>query len=123
MRLLRWLGWSALLLALLLAAAALWYRQASQPLHEGKLVVPWLDSPVKVRRDAQGVPTIVASTERDAAFALGFVHAQDRLWQMEFNRRLAAGRLAEVLGPSALPTDQFLRTLGVSRCAEDQSGA
>jgi penicillin amidase len=118
MRLLRWVGWSALLLALLVAAAALWYRQASQPLLEGRLDVPGLASSTKVRRDAQGIPTIVASNERDAAFALGFVHAQDRLWQMEFNRRLAAGRLAEVLGPSALPTDQFLRTLGVHRVAE-----
>ena len=118
MRLLRWVGWSALLLALLMAAAALWYRQASQPLHEGKLAVPGLDSPAKVQRDEQGIPTIVAAGERDAAFALGFVHAQDRLWQMEFNRRLAAGRLAEVLGPSALPTDQFLRTLGVHRVAQ-----
>jgi penicillin amidase len=118
MRLLRWVGWSALLLALLMVAAALWYRQASQPLHEGKLAVPGLDSPAKVQRDEQGIPTIVAAGERDAAFALGFVHAQDRLWQMEFNRRLAAGRLAEVLGPSALPTDQFLRTLGVHRVAQ-----
>ena len=73
---------------------------------------------MKVRRDEQGIPTIVAASERDAAFALGFVHAQDRLWQIEFNRRLAAGRLAEVLGPSALPTDQFLRTLGVHRAAQ-----
>ncbi len=118
MRLLRWMGWSALLLALLMTAAALWYRQSSQPLHEGKLTVPGLDSPVKVRRDEQGIPTIVALSERDAAFALGFVHAQDRLWQIEFNRRLASGRLAEVLGPSALPTDQFLRTLGVHRAAQ-----
>ena len=66
MRLLRWVGWSALLLALLMAAAALWYGQASQPLHEGKLTVPGLDSPAKVQRDQQGIPTIVAAGERDA---------------------------------------------------------
>ena len=118
MRFLRWLGWGALLLVLLLTAVALWYRQSSQPLHEGKLAVAGLDSSVKIRRDEQGIPTIVASSERDAAFALGLVHAQDRLWQIEFNRRLASGRLAEVLGPSALPTDQFLRTLGVHRAAQ-----
>jgi penicillin amidase len=51
-------------------------------------------------------------------FALGFLHAQDRLWQMEFNRRLAAGRLSELLGPAALPTDKFLRTLGIRRAAQ-----
>jgi len=120
-RAVRWLGWLAwLVLAaiVLLAAALLWYRQASQPLHEGTLQVPGLQAAVAIRRDAYGIPTIDAKTEHDAYFALGFVHAQDRLWQMEFNRRLAAGRLAEVLGASALPTDQFLRTLGVRRAAQ-----
>lgn len=121
MRVKRWLGWMAwlaLAAVVLLAAALLWYRQASQPLHEGTLRVTGLHAPVDIRRDAYGIPTIEAKTERDAYFALGFVHAQDRLWQMEFNRRLAAGRLAEVLGASALPTDQFLRTLGVRRAAQ-----
>jgi penicillin amidase len=95
-----------------------WYRQASQPAFEGTLALPGLADSVQVRRDAQAIPTIVASNEHDAIFVLGFVHAQDRLWQMEFNRRLASGRLAEVLGASALPTDQFLRTLGVHRIAQ-----
>ncbi|MDB5729798.1 MAG: penicillin acylase family protein, partial [Noviherbaspirillum sp.] len=54
----------------------------------------------------------------DAHFALGFVHAQDRLWQLELNRRIAAGRMAEILGPGALDTDRFIRTLGVRRNAE-----
>ncbi|HQR72410.1 MAG TPA: penicillin acylase family protein [Burkholderiaceae bacterium] len=118
MRILRWIGWASLALLVTAVAAGLWYRQASQPLHEGSLQVAGLAAPVKVRRDAQGIPTIVAASERDAIFALGFVHAQDRLWQIEFNRRLAAGRLAEILGPAALPTDRFLRTLGVHRTAQ-----
>lgn len=113
-----WLAWLLLAAVVVLAAAFLWYRQASQPLHEGTLRVPGLQAAVDIRRDAYGIPTIDAQTEHDAYFALGFVHAQDRLWQMEFNRRLAAGRLAEVLGSSALPTDQFLRTLGVLRAAQ-----
>ena len=54
----------------------------------------------------------------DASFALGFVHAQDRLWQMEMNRRIAAGRLSEIVGAGGLETDRFLRTLGVRRAAE-----
>lgn len=118
MRLLRWVG-SVLVLAVLAAlAAALWYRQAIQPVHEGTLKLAGLTAPVSIRRDDQGIPTIIAASEHDAAYALGFVHAQDRLWQMEFDRRLSAGRLAEILGPSALPTDQFLRTLGVRRTAQ-----
>jgi penicillin amidase len=67
--------------------------------------------------DASGVPNIVAASERDASFA-GFAHAQDRLWQMEINRRIAGGRLAEILGPSALDADKFLRTIGVRRTAQ-----
>jgi penicillin amidase len=116
--LLRWTGWLLLAVFVIAAAGALWYRQASQPLHEGTIRVEGLAAPVEVRRDAFGIPAIVAASERDAQFALGFVHAQDRLWQMEFNRRLAAGRLAEVLGTSAVPTDAFLRTLGVQRAAQ-----
>ena len=112
MRAVRWIAWTGLAILVATAATGLWYRQASQPLHEGTLRLKGLDSTVEVRRDGQGIPTIVASNERDATFALGFLHAQDRLWQMEFNRRLAAGRLSELLGPAALPTDKFLRTLG-----------
>ena len=64
------------------------------------------------------MPHIFAKSKEDAYFALGFVHAQDRLWQMEFQRRVGAGRLAEVVGEAALGGDKFLRTLGVYRHAE-----
>jgi len=117
-RALRWVASGVVALALCAVAALLWYRQASQPQHEGTLNLEGLESTVEVRRDAQGIPRIVARHERDAMFALGFVHAQDRLWQMEFNRRLAAGRLSEILGPATLPTDKFLRTLGVHQAAQ-----
>jgi len=111
-RVLRWLA--AIVVGVIVSSLTLllWYRQASQPVHEGTISVVGLGAPVDVRRDEQGIPTLVAKSEHDALFALGFVHAQDRLWQIEFNRRLASGRLSEVLGPSALPTDRFLRTLG-----------
>lgn len=118
MRVLRWSAGLAGGVAVVGIALLLWYRQASQPIHEGTIRVAGLAEPVNVWRDEHGVPTIVAQSERDAVFALGFAHAQDRLWQMEFNRRLAAGRLAEILGASALPTDRFLRTLGVHRTAQ-----
>ena len=78
-----------------------------------------MSKPVEIIRDSNAVPHIISETVDDAYFALGFVHAQDRLWQMEFMRRLGAGRLAEVLGESALDTDRYIRTLGLYRLAED----
>ena len=65
-----------------------------------------------------GVPHIYADNEHDLFMAQGFVQAQDRLWQMEANRRLAAGRLSEVIGQEAVEVDRLLRTLGVMRAAE-----
>jgi len=95
-----------------------WYRDASQPEVAGTLKLPGLHDRVTIVRDRNAVPHIRAANALDAYYALGFVHAQDRLWQMQMNKRIAAGRLAEILGPSALNTDKFLRTLGVRRNAE-----
>lgn len=82
--------------------------------------VEGLSAPVEVLRDRHGVPHIFAASTNDAAFGIGYVHAQDRLWQMESMRRLGAGRLAEVLGSPALKSDRFMRTLGLYRLAEQQ---
>ncbi|MEQ9328530.1 MAG: penicillin acylase family protein [Rhodospirillales bacterium] len=76
-----------------------------------------------VRRDEHGVPSIEAASLRDAYFALGFVHAQDRLWQMEGMRRLGAGRLSEVVGSATLSVDRTMRTLGLYRLAEGDAAA
>jgi penicillin G amidase len=80
--------------------------------------VTGLRGAVTVTRDQFGVPHIRASSDLDAFYAQGFVHAQDRLWQMELNRRTGAGRLSEILGSAALPQDKFLRTWGFYRAAE-----
>ena len=108
---------------MVLAGAVVWWLHATLPPVEGSLRLPGLKAPVTVARDELGVPRIVAANTDDAYFALGFVHAQDRLWQMEIQRRLAAGRLAEVMGEKALPTDKFMRTLGIYRLAEQESTA
>jgi len=105
----------ALLVALL--SGLLWLR-TSLPKTRGELALPGLSAPVEVVRDSHAVPYIYADSSEDALFALGFVHAQDRLFQMDFQRRVGAGRLSEVLGEAALETDRFLRTLGVYRVAE-----
>jgi penicillin amidase len=107
----------ALLIALAAAAGYAWLRQ-SLPQLAGTLALPGLRAPVDIVRDRHGVPHIYAGNVEDAFFALGFAHAQDRLWQMEMNRRIGSGRLSEALGAATLDTDKFLRTLGVRRVAE-----
>jgi penicillin amidase len=96
----------------------IWWLFTSLPPLEGTLRLPGLKAPVTVARDSLGIPRIVGEHADDAYFALGFTHAQDRLWQMEAQRRLGAGRLAEILGEKALPTDKFMRTLGLYGLAE-----
>jgi penicillin G amidase len=82
-----------------------------------------LSGPVTVTRDQWGVPHIKAATDLDAFWAEGYVHAQDRLWQMELNRRTGAGRLSEILGDAALDQDKFLRTWGFYRAAQASESA
>lgn len=81
-----------------------------------------LGAPAEVVRDRHGIPHIYGASLRDANFALGYVHAQDRLWQMEMSRRISAGRLSELFGPASLDTDRFLRTLGIHRVARATLG-
>jgi penicillin amidase len=109
------------LLLLVFAAAAAGcyvYLRQSLPLARGEIALAGLGAPVEVLRDRHGIPHIYAASLEDAHFALGFVHAQDRLWQMEMSRRLGSGWLAEILGPNALEADRFMRTLGLRRVAE-----
>ncbi|HSV69263.1 MAG TPA: penicillin acylase family protein [Methylibium sp.] len=113
---------SGLVLAglLIVAAGAAIYRHLALPVTEGSLRVDGLRAAVEIERDAHGIPTIRAGSDDDAWFGLGFVHAQDRLWQLETHRRIAAGRLAEAFGAGAVDTDRFVRALGVHRRAEQQ---
>ena len=111
---------TVLLLVLLLAAAAAIYAWRALPQTSGTIALPGVHGAVRIERDADGIPTIHAASADDAMFGLGFVHAQDRLWQLETHRRIAAGRLAEAFGPGALDADRFLRALGVHRAAEAQ---
>ncbi|RDI95100.1 penicillin acylase family protein [Meiothermus sp. QL-1] len=123
MRGLRFLGWLALgLVGLALLGGVggyLWLRGATLPQHSGRLALRGLLAPVELYRTPEGVLHIKAETDPDVFFALGVAHAQDRLWQMEFQRRIGAGRLSEVLGRSTLDQDRFLRTWGFYRAAEE----
>ncbi|KAB5491841.1 MULTISPECIES: penicillin acylase family protein [Flagellimonas] len=84
-----------------------------KPDYSGKKTLTGLDSEVKVLYDTYGIPHIYADKEEDALRALGYVHAQDRLWQMELLRRVAKGRLSEVFGKDLLKTDKFFLSLGI----------
>lgn len=118
----RWvfLGFSVMLLAVVLWAAWALPRLARRPFPqiEGTLTVPGLREPVDIYRDRFGVPHIYARNPQDLFFALGYVHAQDRFWQMDVWRHTTAGRLAELFGESQVETDAFLRTLGWWRLAQ-----
>lgn len=95
-----------------------WWLQRGLPTVEGSLRVSGIKARIAVTRDDFGIPLIAAENDEDGYFALGYIHAQDRLWQMEIQRRVGAGRLAEIMGERALPTDRFMRTLGIYRLAE-----
>ncbi len=98
--------------------AATWYIQQKLPQRSGSLELTELSAPVDVHYDERGVPHIQAQNELDAYRALGYVHAQDRLFQMEIMRRLARGELSEILGEQTVPLDRLFRTLRLHQHAQ-----
>ena len=114
------LVWTVLVLALAGLSVAVVYVVRAQPLLDGRLAVAGLQAPVDVRRDGADVTHIRAQNEPDAWFTLGWVHAQERGWQLEFNRRVMHGQLSEVFGEATLDTDRLMRTLGIVRAAQRQ---
>ena len=79
-----------------------------------------LAAPVTISRDRWGVPHVSATSMEDAAFAMGVAHAQDRLWQMEVTRRVATGRISELIGLDGVNIDRFVRRVGLHRVARDE---
>lgn len=92
----------------------------SFPIVDGEIQVPGLEGEVRIYRDGYGVPHIYAVSHHDLFFAQGYVHAQDRFFQMDFWRHMGSGRLSELLGKQMLETDKFLRTLGWERIAQQE---
>jgi penicillin amidase len=105
-------------LALVVSVVAVWAVRRPFPTHDGELRLAGLSGPVTVHRDAHGIPQVYAESAEDLFRAQGFVHAQDRFWEMDFRRHVTAGRLAEWFGQSQVETDTFLRTQGWRRVAE-----
>ncbi|HEY4870105.1 MAG TPA: penicillin acylase family protein [Candidatus Dormibacteraeota bacterium] len=123
-------GIAAAALVVCCAAALLFARRRllspSLPRTKGTLAAPGIGAPVTIARDAIGVPHIDAESMEDAVYALGVAHAQDRLWQLEMTRRVAQGRVSEIVGADGLGIDRFVRRLGLPRVAaaeERQAGA
>jgi penicillin G amidase len=123
----RWVRRIAAVLAVVVAVAVVAVTvsgvvaaRRSFPEVTGTVVLAGLSGPVTVERDPEGVPTIIASDARDLFMAQGFVHAQDRFWEMDFRRHVTSGRLSELFGASSLGTDRFIRTLGWRRVAEQE---
>ncbi|WDE09238.1 penicillin acylase family protein [Thalassomonas viridans] len=109
--------WMGIPLAFLLGFLAYTLKQ-TLPATRLQLTVPQLLQQVTIVRDAFGVPDISASSDLAVYYGLGYAHAQDRLWQLEFKRRLGQGRLSEIFGASTLNTDRFMRTLGLARASQ-----
>jgi len=107
----------AVLIVVVLAGGVLWLR-TGLPDYDTTLRIEGLRAPVQVIRDENAVPHIFAGNEADAYFALGYVHAQDRMFQMDLRRRAGAGRLAELMGDRVIGFDRLTRTLGVYRLAQ-----
>ena len=104
-------------LLLVLGLVFYWLVRRAWPEVDGRLAVPGLSAPVEIVRVEPGVPHLYAQSAHDLFFAQGYVHAQDRLWQMEFNRSLGGGRLAALFGEGALDIDKVMHVLGLSRAA------
>jgi penicillin G amidase len=119
-RVLLWLGVGTLALVLAAVLGGLWTVRASFPQYSGTLTLPGLSAPVTVYRDAYAIPQVYARTADDLFTAQGYLHAQERFWEMDFRRHLTAGRLAELFGAGEVRTDGYLRTMGWRRVAEQE---
>jgi penicillin amidase len=120
---------AGLALALLVFGAGAYFQvRGSLAAYGGRVEANGLKAPVEILRDKHAVPHIIAGSIEDAAFGLGFVHAQDRFWQMELMRRMGQGRLAEIVPPAiagsgVIDSDRTMRGLGLYRAASDSLGA
>lgn len=114
------IGIVLLVLVVVGATFVAWTVRRSFPQTSGEISLAGLSAPVDVLRDERGIPHLYADTPDDLFFAQGYVHAQDRFWEMDFRRHITAGRLSEMFGKSQIETDKFLRISGWRRVAEQE---
>lgn len=121
MKILKWLFILVFIAVAGIASVIFIYLQSSRPVYHGEVRLSGISREVKIYHDSYGIPHIYASNESDGYFALGYIHAQERLFQMELLRRVGSGRLSEILGPELVTTDAFFRTLGLAKSAKEAS--
>jgi penicillin amidase len=119
----KYLGWFiaggvVLLIVVIVVGASFWVTRRPFPETDGVTTVSGISAPVEIIRDESGIPHIYAETTEDVYFGQGYAHAQDRFWQMEFSRRIGAGRLSEYFGESTLSIDTYMRTMGFFEIAQ-----
>jgi penicillin amidase len=119
MKLFKKIFWVVVLLLALFTVVVFGYLQYSKPIYEGEIALKNINKETTVFFDDFGVPHIYANSQKDAMVALGYVHAQERLWQMELVRRIAPGRLSELFGTKALKNDKFFAGIGIDENAEN----
>ncbi|MFN8325339.1 MAG: penicillin acylase family protein [Flavobacteriaceae bacterium] len=105
-------------LLLIIALGVYFYLLSTKPQYEGEVAIKNISKTTEVYFDEYGIPHIYADNQKDAQVVLGYVHAQDRLWQMELMRRIAAGRLSELFGNKVSKTDRFFAALGIDENSE-----
>lgn len=106
-------------LAIIVVGGWFWLTRRAHPKTSGTINIAGLQQPVEIVRDEYGVAHIYGNSTEDIFFAQGYVHAQERFWQMEFQRRTAAGRLSEIFGETTLETDRYLRHFGFIPSTKD----
>lgn len=118
----KWIAPALMAASTVAAVGTMWQRlkKKTLPQIDGRIQITGLHHPVEILRDKHGVPHIYAQNDHDLFFAQGYVHAQDRLFQMDINRRIGSGRLSELVGPLALKSDRFARILGWPRVISAQ---
>jgi penicillin amidase len=109
-----------IVLSIILSMLGIYTTRRSFPQVDGQIQLSGLDGEVDIYRDGYGIPHIYASSLHDLFFAQGYVHAQDRFWQMDFWRHIGSGRLSEMFGKDQVETDAFLRTMGWKQIAEQE---
>ena len=107
-----------MIMVTIIISSGLYFKNSLTPSYEGSLKIPGLNDQVEVYFTQYGVPHIYAQSESDAYRAMGYIHAQDRLWQMDLLRRVGSGRLAEIFGEELIEADKYLRTIGLGDYAK-----
>lgn len=123
MKFLKVAGLILLVIAGILLIVFLFFKSSRSPIYEGELKLPAINEDVEVYYTEYGVPHIYANNDRDAYYAFGYVHAQDRLWQMDLLRHVGSGTLSELFGKDLIGTDKFLRTMGIASYSRESAEA